>query len=79
MQEKIEKLPASSIIHVQDDVYILKFHSGITYHGEVRDRMRNGFGTQTWPDKAVYSGNWINNEPNGRAKFTHPSGDFYEG
>ena len=56
---------------------IIKFPSGVTYRGEIHKGQRYGFGTQTWPNKAIYVGHWSENEPNGEGKFTHPSGDYY--
>jgi len=51
----------SSVGHCEDDVYIIKFNSGIIYHGEIVNNKRNGKGTQTWPDGAIYVGDWFNN------------------
>lgn len=77
--EPIRQLPEKAVIQCEGNIYIIKFESGVTYHGEIVNNERNGCGTQTWPDKAIYVGDWKSNEPNGRGKFTHPSGDFYEG
>lgn len=41
--------------------------------------MREGPGTQIWPDGAKYEGEWHNNKANGRGKFWHADGDVYEG
>ena len=34
-EEPIGKLPKTSIILCEDNVYILKFASGVAYHGEI--------------------------------------------
>lgn len=77
--EMLQDVPAESIVKCEDNVMIIKFPSGVIYHGEISRGVRNGFGTQTWPDNAIYVGQWVDNKPNGQGKFTHPSGDYYEG
>lgn len=34
---------------------------------------------QIWPDGAMYEGNWVNNQANGKGKFTYNNRDVYEG
>lgn len=57
----IAKVAENSVIHCEDNIYIIKFESGVTYHGGIVNNERSGFGTQTWPDKAIYVGEWRNN------------------
>ena len=77
--QRIDALPTESIIHCENDVYVLKMPDGATYHGQLYGEKREGFGTQVWSDKATYTGLWNDNEAHGQGKFTHPSGDYYEG
>ena len=35
-----------------------QFKSGAVYEGEWKGNLRDGFGTQTWPDGAKYEGNF---------------------
>lgn len=41
--------------------------------------IKQGIGTQEWPDGAKYSGDWVNGKSEGRGKFFHVNGDIYEG
>lgn len=41
--------------------------------------MRDGFGTQVWPDGSRYEGYWANDKANGQGKLVHADGDVYEG
>jgi hypothetical protein len=38
--------------------------------------MRDGIGTQEWPDKARYEGEWRDNRASGKGKFYHVDGDI---
>jgi len=55
------------------------FSSGSTYTGEWLGDKRDGYGVQTFPDKARYEGDWKNNQAHGKGKFYHSNGDIYEG
>jgi hypothetical protein len=39
----------------------------------------NGKGKYTWPDGAVYDGDWKDDIKNGEGKSTYPDGIVYEG
>ncbi len=55
------------------------FKSGAIYEGQWKGKIREGFGTQIWPDGAKYLGEWKNNKAEGKGKFWHVDGDMYEG
>jgi len=55
------------------------FHSGATYEGQWLGCMRDGFGTQRWPDGAMYQGEWQRDCAAGKGLFKHNSGDTYAG
>ncbi len=39
--------------------------------------MREGKGTQIWPDGTKYEGDWKDNSAWGYGKFIHRNGDYY--
>ena len=61
------------------------------YEGMWKNGKKNGIGNMTsWPkdmehshewveDMTIYDGEWVNDEINGKGKYTWPNGDFYEG
>ena len=53
--------------------------NGATYTGQWLDGMRDGIGTQLWPDGSRYEGQWRNDKANGQGKLVHADGDIYEG
>lgn len=57
--------------------YTLK--NGATYTGQWLNNMRDGIGTQLWPDGSRYEGQWKNDKANGQGKLVHADGDIYEG
>lgn len=57
--------------------YTLK--NGATYTGQWLDGMRDGYGTQLWPDGSRYEGMWSYDKANGQGKLVHADGDIYEG
>ena len=50
------------------------------YNGQINKKViKQGWGTQTWPDGGRYEGEWFNNQANGKGKFWHVTGDIYQG
>eukprot|EP00826_Nyctotherus_ovalis_P028695 TRINITY_DN2263_c0_g1_i5.p2 TRINITY_DN2263_c0_g1~~TRINITY_DN2263_c0_g1_i5.p2 ORF type:complete len:257 (+),score=29.40 TRINITY_DN2263_c0_g1_i5:410-1180(+) len=47
--------------------------------GELKERVRNGYGVQRWPDGSMYKGHWRNNKASGQGRFVFPNGDVYAG
>jgi len=41
--------------------------------------VRQGKGTQVWPDGSVYEGYWRANKANGKGRLIHADGDVYDG
>jgi hypothetical protein len=41
--------------------------------------MKDGYGTQDWPDGTRYEGWWGQDKANGNGKLAHADGDVYEG
>ena len=39
--------------------------NGATYTGQWLNNMRDGYGTQLWPDGSRYEGQWANDKANG--------------
>jgi len=39
--------------------------NGATYDGQWLNNMRDGLGTQLWPDGSRYEGQWANDKANG--------------
>lgn len=56
---------------------MFRFASGAVYDGEWKGSLRDGLGTQVWPDGAKYEGHWKDNKACGRGKFYHVDGDVY--
>ncbi|CAE8581259.1 unnamed protein product, partial [Polarella glacialis] len=48
-----------------------QFKSGAVYDGQMIGNVRDGWGTQTWPDGARYQGEWSNNSVSGMGCFSH--------
>ncbi len=44
-----------------------------------KDGVREGKGTQVWPDGSKYVGYWKNDMANGKGRLIHADGDVYEG
>ena len=56
------------------------FENGTQYKGQVKNgQIRQGYGTQIWPDGARYEGLWKDGVASGRGKFFHIDGAVYEG
>lgn len=55
--------------------------NGAKYTGEwlVGTQIREGRGTQVWPDGSIYEGYWKNNQTQGLGRLIHADGDVYEG
>lgn len=53
--------------------------NGAVYTGGWHGKMRNGSGTQDWPDGSRYVGEWLDDKAHGYGILYHASGDKYEG
>ena len=53
--------------------------SGGVYTGEWLGSLRDGFGTQQWPDGSRYEGYYKLDRACGYGKLYHADGDVYEG
>ena len=55
--------------------------NGARFKGEwlVGSEIRQGKGTQTWPDGSMYEGYWADNKANGKGRLIHADGDVYDG
>lgn len=51
----------------------------VTYIGDVRDGMANGFGTGLWSTGGTYEGQWHNNMRHGHGIYVWADGERYEG
>lgn len=56
-----------------------QYQSGAIYDGQWFGLVRDGKGTQTWPDGAYYIGEWKDNKACGQGRFQHVDGDVYAG
>lgn len=73
--------------HLNDGVkrlYINYFQDvgdGIKYKGEwSKDgKVRDGIGTQVWPDGSKFEGMWRNGQQHGKGRMTHADGNIYQG
>jgi hypothetical protein len=65
-----------AVTAVPEDRPILAAAEGkvVGYEGEQRDGKRHGFGTVTWENGNTYSGEWHNDVPHGRGRFTAADG-----
>lgn len=54
---------------------------GAKYNGEwdINRGVRQGKGTQIWPDGSRYDGYWMNDRANGPGRLIHAEGDVYQG
>ena len=52
---------------------------GAIYSGQLFSGLREGYGTQVWPDKSKYEGYWKNDMANGKGRLTYENGEIYEG
>lgn len=52
---------------------------GWVYHGRMRDGMRDGVGTCQHNDGAWYTGDWVNDVPNGNGRGVMTSGTYFDG
>jgi hypothetical protein len=57
----------------------LELYQGVVYFGHWRDKQRQGFGRQLWPDGTFYEGFWDADLTNGYGRLIHSDGTFYEG
>ena len=48
----------------------LQLPDGSTYQGEVKDGLPNGKGTQAFPDRRKYTGEFVNGQRDGQGIFT---------
>jgi len=59
-----------------------QLESGAQYTGEwltKQPNVRQGRGTQVWPDGSMYEGYWVDSKATGRGRLIHADGDVYEG
>lgn len=51
------------------------------YTGEwlINTDIRQGRGTQVWPDGSMYEGYWVDSKANKSGRLIHADGDVYEG
>ena len=49
------------------------------YEGDWIDDQQHGFGTETWPDGAVYKGCYVKGMKHGKGLFKWADGSSYEG
>ena len=68
---KIDKNP--------DGTFTFTLDNGAVYRGQMRDRVREGFGVQKWSDGSQYEGQWKDDKACGKGKLIHADGDIYEG
>lgn len=52
---------------------------GAIYSGQLFSGLREGYGTQVWPDKSKYEGYWKKDKANGRGRLIHADKDVYDG
>jgi len=53
--------------------------NGAIYTGNWLNGVRDGLGSQMWPDGSRYEGHWKGDKANGQGKLVHADGDIYEG
>jgi hypothetical protein len=56
-----------------------RFKSDAVYDGEWLGSLRDGKGSQVWPDGAKYEGDWEKNMASGKGRFYHVDGDIFDG
>ncbi|GIL80973.1 hypothetical protein Vretifemale_10116 [Volvox reticuliferus] len=52
---------------------------GDTFEGTMTNGVRQGKGTYTWSNGAIYTGDWVEDVMQGSGTFTYPNGDVYQG
>ena len=57
----------------------ITLENNAVYTGNWANGMRNGKGSQIWPDNSKYDGEWLNDKAHGEGKLIHTDGDIYEG
>lgn len=60
---------------------MVMLENGAQYQGEwlVDSQIRQGRGTQIWPDGSMYEGYWYDSKANGKGRLIHADGDVYSG
>jgi hypothetical protein len=58
---------------------MILLENGAKYEGEWIQNVRQGRGTQIWPDGSMYEGYWRDGKANGRGRLIHADGDVYDG
>ena len=56
--------------------------NGARYTGEWLEsnpQVRQGKGSQIWPDGSMYEGYFVNDRASGKGRLIHADGDVYEG
>ena len=59
----------------------IQMPDGSTYSGTIDQttKLKQGYGTQEWPDNAKYTGEWRDGKASGKGIFYHANGDVFEG
>jgi hypothetical protein len=68
--------------HISGDAengYGVYIRSGSKYEGELKDGMKDGYGTFTWADGTKYIGEFKGNKQNGQGTYTTADGTVYKG
>lgn len=63
----------------ENGICTFKLDNGAVYTGQMKNSMREGEGTQIWPDGSKYTGDWREDRACGKGRLVHADGDIYEG
>ena len=60
---------------------MVQITNGARYTGQwvVNEDVKQGRGTQIWPDGSMYEGYWKNNKAHCKGRLIHSDGDVYDG
>ena len=56
-----------------------KYEDQSTYQGQLKGKLRHGFGTLVWADGSYYTGTWHEDRKEGFGRYISDSRDFYQG
>ena len=73
-KEKDFSEPAAEV-----NILSVKSAQNFNYMGNKKGSNRDGFGTQTFPDGAIYTGDFKKGRFNGKGRLQLPYGDSYDG
>ena len=71
LKKKYSELPVAGPLEYQE--------TKETYHGQLRNSKREGYGYSIYPDGSIYEGYWKNDQYNGLGRLILETGEFYEG